>query len=102
QINGTSGYEEAAAQGLVAGANAALWASGRAPFVLARHEAYVGVLVDDLVVSQPREPYRMFSSRAEYRLLLRHDDADRRLAARGAAIGLVSTEDAARAAARAA
>jgi tRNA uridine 5-carboxymethylaminomethyl modification enzyme len=100
QINGTSGYEEAAAQGLVAGANAALWVRGRAPFVLARHEAYIGVLVDDLVVSQPREPYRMFSSRAEHRLLLRHDDADRRLAARGAALGLVGAEDAARAAAR--
>jgi tRNA uridine 5-carboxymethylaminomethyl modification enzyme len=101
QINGTSGYEEAAAQGLVAGANAALWASDRAPFVLARHEAYTGVLVDDLVVSQPREPYRMFSSRAEYRLLLRQDDADRRLAERGAAVGLVAAEDLARARARA-
>jgi tRNA uridine 5-carboxymethylaminomethyl modification enzyme len=102
QINGTSGYEEAAAQGLVAGTNAALWALARAPFVLARHEAYVGVLVDDLVVSQPREPYRMFSSRAEYRLLLRHDDADRRLCERGAAVGLVGRAELERARARSA
>jgi tRNA uridine 5-carboxymethylaminomethyl modification enzyme len=100
QINGTSGYEEAAAQGLVAGANAAAWVLGREPFVLARHEAYVGVLVDDLVVSQPREPYRMFSSRAEYRLLLRQDDADRRLAERGRAAGLVGPADVERARAR--
>jgi tRNA uridine 5-carboxymethylaminomethyl modification enzyme len=89
QINGTSGYEEAAAQGLVAGANAALWATGRAPFVLERHEAYVGVLVDDLVVSQPTEPYRMFSSRAEYRLTLRGDNCDQRLAAKAHAVGLI-------------
>ena len=89
QINGTSGYEEAAAQGLMAGANAAYWITGREPFVLARHEAYIGVLIDDLVVSQPVEPYRMFTSRAEYRLLLRQDDADRRLIPRAHALGLV-------------
>lgn len=93
QINGTSGYEEAAVQGLLAGANAALWVRGEAPFVLARHEAYSGVLVDDLVVSQPTEPYRMFSSRAEYRLLLRQDDADRRLVGRAAAAGLLGAEE---------
>jgi len=89
QINGTSGYEEAAAQGLVAGANAALWAAGREPFVLERHEAYTGVLVDDLTVSNPTEPYRMFSSRAEYRLMLRHDNADERLGAKAARFGLI-------------
>jgi len=94
QINGTSGYEEAAAQGLMAGANAALWIRDEPPFVLARDEAYTGVLIDDLVVSRPTEPYRMFSSRAEYRLLLRQDDADRRLVPRAHAIGLV--DDAAR------
>jgi tRNA uridine 5-carboxymethylaminomethyl modification enzyme len=89
QINGTSGYEEAAGQGLIAGANAALWIQDRAPFVLHRHEAYLGVMVDDLVITNPKEPYRMFSSRAEYRLLLRHDNADRRLVARAAEVGLV-------------
>lgn len=89
QINGTSGYEEAAAQGLVAGANAALWAAEREPFVLERHEAYTGVLVDDLTVSNPTEPYRMFSSRAEYRLMLRHDNADERVGEKAAGIGLI-------------
>jgi len=93
QINGTTGYEEAGVQGIMAGINAALRVKGKEPFVLGRHEAYVGVLIDDLVTKGTEEPYRMFTSRVEYRLTIREDNADKRLARYGHQFGLISGKD---------